>query len=171
MRFLTFQSTHPYRVWQFDGGRVTPRLKFQSTHPYRVWPFFGTEYSDVTKFQSTHPYRVWRLLATYSSAVSGFNPHTHTGCDCSDIWAVCIRTSFNPHTHTGCDLDLVSHFVTENVSIHTPIQGVTKWSSASTIALMFQSTHPYRVWLVRSCRPSLSKMFQSTHPYRVWHAY
>ena len=33
--------------------------------------------------------------------------------------------SFNPHTHAGCDY---SYFVTltyDNVSIHTPTQGVT----------------------------------------------
>ena len=36
-----------------------------------------------------------------------------------------ISQSFNPHTHTGCDAyDLTKHIIVD-VSIHTPIQGVT----------------------------------------------
>ena len=54
------------------------------------------------------------------------------------------------------------------VSIHTPIQGVTKLIKHFVGADRFQSTHPYRVWLVRAIIQRFQLMFQSTHPYRVW---
>ena len=55
------------------------------------------------EFQSTHPYRVWRRTTSVLDAESGFNPHTHTGCD--SILKPCyeLLSCFNPHTHTGCD--------------------------------------------------------------------
>ena len=56
---MTFQSTHPRRVWQIVLRLVVASLVFQSTHPRRVWPHF----SKLTCLSA------------------GFNPHTHEGCD------------------------------------------------------------------------------------------
>ena len=57
-----------------------------------------------------------------------FNPHTHTGCDTIQIAILTKFISFNPHTHTGCDYQYVYHQNQPN---------------------QFQSTHPYRVWLIQ----------------------
>ena len=73
-------------------------------------------------------------------AFQRFNPHTHTGCDCSrfPIWK--WWWSFNPHTHTGCDR-LDSLCCNEwLVSIHTPIQGVTL-SGKQGFRLLLVSIH------------------------------
>ena len=78
----------------------------------------------VCKFQSTHPRRVWRPF------------NTHTG----------VQVSFNPHTHAGCDHSEANDLYYYNVSIHTPTQGVTIDYGDKTHILMFQSTHPRRVW-------------------------
>ena len=56
---ISFQSTHPRRVWLKEiikGGKVA---EFQSTHPRRVWPVTATYIKYEKKFQSTHPRRVW----------------------------------------------------------------------------------------------------------------
>ena len=46
-----------------------------------------------------------------------------------------IGSGFNPHTHAGCDLPLMYCKVLHSVSIHTPTQGVTigGWSSVINI--------------------------------------
>ena len=78
--------------------------------------------------------------------------------------------SFNPHTHEGCD-NIVSRFCRCNfgVSIHTPTKGVTDWTPLFYIyMLMFQSTHPRRVWLMTTVGAAYKMLFQSTHPRRVW---
>ena len=54
------------------------------------------------------------------------------------------------------------------VSIHTPIQGVTDLWNGIGRTKMFQSTHPYRVWLGFQVKLLFFFSFQSTHPYRVW---
>ena len=53
---------------------------------------------------------------------------------------------FNPHTHAGCDeSDMMLSYVT-SVSIHTPTQGVTlSCPQAVLLYQQFQSTHPRRV--------------------------
>ena len=99
-------------------------LSFQSTHPRRVWHPFLILSLPVSLFQSTHPRRVWHLnLCKADNAVS-FNPHTHAGCDSNILYIVCsdfvsihtptqgvtppflkpvLPCCFNPHTHAGCD--------------------------------------------------------------------
>ena len=142
-------------------------------------------------FQSTHPYRVWRTCGTVLAEPRCFNPHTHTGCDLASKWNFCSFSRFNPHTHTGCDwfqkwiLSVCSSF---NPHTHTGCD--LKYIETLGDIEMFQSTHPYRVWLVQreaECRHSLvsihtpiqgvtatqgsttlQAVFQSTHPYRVW---
>ena len=58
------------------------------------------------EFQSTHPRRVWHYPPT----------------------ELTIITSFNPHTHAGCDIASTPNEKKEEVSIHTPTQGVTRCS-------------------------------------------
>ena len=43
-------------------------------------------------------------------------------------------TGFNPHTHTGCDSNESINESTKMVSIHTPIQGVTTNQAANGFA-------------------------------------
>ena len=147
--------------------------------------------------------------------MQSFNPHTHTGCDRQKITFFSLFSCFNPHTHTGCDLIILlvvdagivfqsthpyrvwlilaySDIKFCGVSIHTPIQGVTRRRSRylslsvsfnphthtgcdmRSLSLNkpifgFQSTHPYRVWLWVGGVCIFTPLFQSTHPYRVWH--
>ena len=54
----------------------------------------------------------------------GFNPHTHAGCDGAGSWFKAVGLCFNPHTHAGCDRSLIVLFC----------------------HVLFQSTHPRRVW-------------------------
>ena len=42
----------------------------------------------------------------------------------AEVWKVWHR-SFNPHTHAGCDRRGYVSYLLEEVSIHTPTQGVT----------------------------------------------
>ena len=100
-------------------------------------------------------------------AGSGFNPHTHAGCDITVLNSrpsnqVSIHTPtqgvtrntvvitlfpscFNPHTHAGCDPVNTAAYTRIKVSIHTPTQGVTGMQSVPALNLQFQSTHPRRV--------------------------
>ena len=98
-------------------------------------------------FQSTHPYRVWR-------------------CYSAKFRVTCMFQSTHPYRvwHTGGKQGEL--FV--NVSIHTPIQGVTRPRTPILKHTMFQSTHPYRVWPAAIVGARASAQFQSTHPYRVW---
>ena len=100
-------------------------------------------------FQSTHPRRVWRQESTVEQQTSSFNPHTHEGCDTDRILPSLPWQCFNPHTHEGCDREYRSHNCCLQVSIHTPIQGVTRHRRTSNQSEMFQSTHPYRVWPIK----------------------
>ena len=98
-----------------------------------------------------------------------FNPHTHTGCDIPSLGSSKSNISFNPHTHTGCDCWRLRTSYLRGVSIHTPIQGVTSVTLFAIIPnILFQSTHPYRVWLAAEAAKIAEEKFQSTHPYRVW---
>ena len=68
----------------------------------------------------------------------GFNPHTHEGCDSDRRCSASSFTCFNPHTHEGCDSQLPK----DRLSL-----------------IMFQSTHPWRVWHVRLLLPWLLSCF------------
>ena len=54
-----------------------------------------------------------------------FNPHSHTGSDGCAVGVSAHATYFNPHSHTGSDYDFDTCEWTEEISIHTPTQGVT----------------------------------------------
>ena len=147
-RFVTFSvSIHtPIQGVTNCQGWVLYLSMFQSTHPYRVWQDWARSFPVFLKFQSTHPYRVWLLPALL----------------CPNLWC------FNPHTHTGCDYCLLFCVPIFDVSIHTPIQGVTIVLLQLSSLAQFQSTHPYRVWQPSAKRRLTDSGFQSTHPYRVW---
>ena len=165
-----FQSTHPRRVWLFLEAKKGSWQEFQSTHPRRVWRPFNTHTGVQVSF-NPHTHAGCDLTFT-STTISfcGFNPHTHAGCDFFTLCNLYNRSSFNPHTHAGCDPGSPSHSIFTpcfnphthagcdsqyspyrsiiSVSIHTPTQGVTILRRMIFITIMFQSTHPRRVWLL-----------------------
>ena len=195
-----------------EGATAESLIKFQSTHPYRVWLLTGLWVIMCLRFQSTHPYRVWHVFVFTTWERTGFNPHTHTGCDVRHTETTVLNTCFNPHTHTGCDSatrDAIPNavfqsthpyrvwhdtvgciLVGQRVSIHTPIQGVTPLSTkiydktlvsihtpiqgvttsillCTTVFLVSIHTPIQGVtMIVRDFEGNI--VFQSTHPYRVW---
>ena len=61
-----------------------------------------------------------------------FNPHTREGCD----RGTCARSAgvsyFNPHTREGCDEEWLELWLRcQDISIHTPVKGVTASSGSS----------------------------------------
>ena len=164
-----FQSTHPRKVWPCDEQGSLRYFESQSTHPRRVWHRNGRGCLPTGLFQSTHPRRVWLHDCQDIRYSSGFNPHTHAGCDFLHGGNLASRRSFNPHTHAGCDTILPQSWRSLPVSIHTPTQGVTLSSHRVDDHYQFQSTHPRRVWLRISVNVRSAFGFQSTHPRRVWH--
>ena len=121
-----FQSTHPRKVWPCDEQGSLRYFESQSTHPRRVWHRNGRGCLPTGLFQSTHPRRVWLHDCQDIRYSSGFNPHTHAGCDFLHGGNLASRRSFNPHTHAGCDTILPQSWRSLPVSIHTPTQGVTQ---------------------------------------------
>ena len=99
-----------------------------------MWHKITDKESDLYKFQSTHPRRVWLLFRLLLR----------------------LKDSFNPHTHAGCDPVNTAAYTRIKVSIHTPTQGVTFRKHSLTPTVLFQSTHPRRVW-----RPLLVHLFIS----------
>ena len=165
---VQFQSTHPRRVWLQGTVPYDREIKFQSTHPRRVWRIVRVllvlfvcfnphthagcdltsagAWSYQSMFQSTHPRRVWHSSSAPDTGVQCFNPHTHAGCDCV-ISRHCQTMSVSIHTPTqGVTCVISRHCQTMSVSIHTPTQGVTHKIEFLISVLMFQSTHPRRVW-------------------------
>ena len=120
-----------------------------------------------------------------------FNPHTHEGCDVQYTSDAACPLSFNPHTHEGCDFTVVLllvMFLCFNPHTHEGCD--CPKLMVMLLDILFQSTHPRRVWLVllvhylvvflvsihtptkgvtyiRYSHTYLIK-FQSTHPRRVW---
>ena len=126
---------------------TTSNVTFQSTHPRRVWLIAIATSNAIKTFQSTHPRRVWQPAGSNLYIPAGFNPHTHEGCDRLSVSCCHPMRGFNPHTHEGCDY--------------------LRWFR-SISSLMFQSTHPRRVWQEYCIKFGVPLRFQSTHPRRVW---
>ena len=103
-RFLyMFQSTHPRRVWQnwlakyeennpvsihtpTQGVTESKNFNFRNRGVSIHTPTQGVTESktamlEYIKFQSTHPRRVWLITTIQIWIWTGFNPHTHAGCD------------------------------------------------------------------------------------------
>ena len=147
-REILFQSTHPRRVWLLPVIAVT-LIKGFNPHTHAGCDISNLLYKDIpVEFQSTHPRRVWQIWrppiynpynvsihtptqgvtpahGIYHWQTQSFNPHTHAGCDM--FFGIIDHThqGFNPHTHAGCDAMDVCYIIPQNVSIHTPTQGVT----------------------------------------------
>ena len=95
----------------------------------------------IIKFQSTHPRRVWHNFYFLLSLCTCFNPHTHAGCDSGRRAMRDAGSGFNPHTHAGCDITVLNSRPSNQVSIHTPTQGVTEGSSK--VIIMDSSFNPH----------------------------
>ena len=91
-----------------------------------------------------------------------FNPHTHAGCDCCNLFPFLVYSCFNPHTHAGCDpsaFPLNSRYSGFNPHTHAGCDQSTPYSLSHYSE--FQSTHPRRVWL--SNITNISNMEVSIH--------
>ena len=142
---------------------------FHSTHPRRVWHKGKGKGTEVRGFNPHTHQGCDTCTVVMGYTIACFNPHTHEGCDLNSLLSLCEDQSFNPHTHEGCDfINFVSQSVSSHVSIHTPTKGVTGITGSFIGGVMFQSTHPRRVWPWRVILPLLPLAFQSTHPRRVW---
>ena len=100
---VTFQSTHPRRVWHIDEEEVKVFIRVSIHTPTKGVTHKRRMVTPQELFQSTHPRRVWHSFSNSSLLQSGFNPHTHEGCDTASMVASSMSTGFNPHTHEGCD--------------------------------------------------------------------
>ncbi len=96
-----FQSTHPHGVRR-AGRRYYLIWRNVSIHaPTRgATGSYPPNHGFLAVFQSTHPHGVRPVWASVSSYVRGFNPRTHTGCDCrtNQSWHRC-RTFQSTHPH------------------------------------------------------------------------
>ena len=54
-----------------------------------------------------------------------------------------MANSFNPHTHTGCDIANDFYRYAKWVSIHTPIQGVTRMMSSNLLMMICFNPHTH----------------------------
>ncbi len=101
-------------------------------------------------------------------AGSGFNPHTHAGCDKNQHLYLIPQICFNPHTHAGCDRMEILENVLSIVSIHTPTQGVTVWTQPYTYRTFCFNPHTHAGCDGRFVKGhNYGFKFQSTHPRRV----
>ena len=165
-----FQSTHPRRVWlryclfllwaldvsihtPTKGVTISCRLLVRLTACFNPHTHEGCDFGfcyhkhGTFGFQSTHPRRVWRKLESQNVVNNSVSIHTPT----------------KGVTHLFC-----LHVRVSDVSIHTPTKGVTIITILNFLILLFQSTHPRRVWPLMQGRAALTNAFQSTHPRRVW---
>ena len=143
-----FHSTHPRRVWRIVlVSLILVQTVSIHTPTKGVTLSTITRFFNLSKFQSTHPRRVWLKLKVSMKLWICFNPHTHEGCDEVQCNTLPWRTSFNPHTHEGCDI----------------------WSCLVCVRIMSFNPHTHEGcdWIVSVCS-RLFVVFQSTHPRRVW---
>ena len=144
---LTFQSTHPRRVWLLslvlslslicfnphthEGCDLYMEIrndyyKFQSTHPRRVWRINPHNFKLNFEFQSTHPRRVWQLLTQIQNSDYKFQS-THPRRVWQKIWTPVYRGDWFQSTHPRRVWLEFFHRLCYHVSvsIHTPTKGVT----------------------------------------------
>ena len=166
-----FQSTHPRRVWPLsvanllhvcssfnphthEGCDTTTKVTDGNMQVSIHTPTKGVTFkSDATDFpipvsihtptkgvtdlcgnlsrtlgfQSTHPRRVWHTLSSYLGLDFYVSIHTPT----KGVTIMQEQNRFNAE-----------------VSIHTPTKGVTVMIPIKSLSVVFQSTHPRRVWQI-----------------------
>ena len=148
---------------------------------------FVTYWQSMARFRKNDFFK-W---AQKIKSVFCFNPHTHEGCDFNPLW---LRGDGAVSIHTptkGVTIWVLTAAPRHiRVSIHTPTKGVTMHLTSSSTSILFQSTHPRRVWLTQFiililqicfnphthegcdspcfCLRRKSTKFQSTHSRRVW---
>ena len=144
---MSFQSTHPRRVWLTKIWFSISKLWFQSTHPRRVWLNLQVLPALMLQFQSTHPRRVWHTIDNRDPKTQEFQSTHPRRVWRKEFIIITSNPCFNPHTHEGCDSSSFALSLDKFVSIHTPTKGVTNIFNVSHISSLFQSTHPRRVWL------------------------
>ena len=160
---------HPRRVWRNRPPRLDAIRCFNPhTHagcdlknklfpmptnqvsihtPTQGVTIFANIREKLARFQSTHPRRVWLLPVIAVTLIKGFNPHTHAGCDISNLLYKDIPVEFqSTHPRRVWQIWRPPIYNPYNVSIHTPTQGVTYVTYRLMPSIEFQSTHPRRVW-------------------------
>ena len=94
-------------------------------------------------FQSTHPRGVRLNLFFKFLLCLAISIHAPTWGATPCFFKDPLNSSnFNPRTHVGCDCSLLVVSPHWAISIHAPTWGATKSVLPSSIALLFQSTHP-----------------------------
>ena len=74
---------------------------------------------------------------------SHFNPHSHEGSDVAVArYNHTYSQDFNPHSHEGSDKKIGVKGNLVNISIHTPMKGVTVLKKLERTTNKFQSTLP-----------------------------
>ena len=144
-----FQSTHPRRVWQCELFTLF-RFWYVSIH---------TPTKGVTSESYLKTLGPWSFnphthegcdtaIANSDVAKRSFNPHTHEGCDLATTTGWLQSSCFNPHTHEGCDSSaVISKFASKSFNPHTHEGCDIMIALLMSHPLVFQSTHPRRVWL------------------------
>ena len=114
-----------------EGCDITKFISLRKRKSFNPHTHEGCDFHNVHlvkpqyRFQSTHPRRVWLSHRHMFTAQVGVSIHTPTK-------GVTYNNDFKG--------------LTESVSIHTPTKGVTANSLKVSPKIMFQSTHPRRVW-------------------------
>ena len=166
---ISFQSTHPYRVWRLLPLPKRFLMPVSIHTPIQGVTTYRQSNERHQQFQSTHPYRVWLTITKRHQQLSSFNPHTHTGCDITLPSLSRVLMLFQSTHPYRVWLSCLIHFVPNLKFQSTHPYRVWLVSLASYFCVRkFQSTHPYRVWLFQLLLNIEKCMFQSTHPYRVW---
>ena len=168
---------HPRRVWLWLSIHVFTSSLFQSTHPRRVWQRLRL---TIFRYQSFNPHThagcdpenecfVLKLTdvsihtptqgVTFKNVIyyNHTNVSIHTPTQGVTFKNVIYYNHTNVSIHTptqGVTRYIVVNQILLGVSIHTPTQGVTRCGLLWLVELVFQSTHPRRVWLYYF--PSLS---------------
>ena len=109
-----------------EGSSPLFLISFQSTHPRRVWLLVASPYINYSVFQSIHPRRVWLAAVYLQYHRYAVSIHTPTKGVTNGPNRFCARRYVSIHTPTkGVTSTHFSLCATRKVSIHTPTKGVT----------------------------------------------
>ena len=148
MRYSTVSIHTPTKGVTKDNLPEQVNCGFQSTHPRRVWRIIALRNAIAVQFQSTHPRRVWLSHRNLFTAKVGVSIHTPTKGVTGVLQYVRPIGEVSIHTPTKGVTEAARYQLqAQRVSIHTPTKGVTYKHNLFITNIMFQSTHPRRVWL------------------------